>query len=260
MKKIFISLLFFLFFTSQSYACSLLTVSIGTPITTAETILDFLRNYKVEIFGKKTVRYTTNAIDYCEGSSLENADLEVLVYDSKVVGINVISSDSEIKNEIYEFVKNYFSDRNIVKNKNLKALVTAGPTKEYIDPVRFITNNSSGKQGYEIASSLAKFGVETTLISGPSALKKPENVNVIASMEIIDEGLLIWSKGAEWVLLDEKSGELLDRGEIEFDYVLEKVFSSEKGRLLCSSEGFVLWLDNLKSKNTKTIQQAHTTC
>ena len=81
--------------------------------------------------------------------------------------------------QIYEFVKNYFSDRNIVKNKNLKALVTAGPTKEYIDPVRFITNNSSGKQGYEIASSLAKFGVKTTLISGPSALKKPENVNII---------------------------------------------------------------------------------
>jgi len=82
-------------------------------------------------------------------------------------------------NQIYEFIKSYFSDRNIVKSKNLKALVTAGPTKEYIDPVRFITNNSSGKQGYEIASSLAKFGVETTLISGPSALKKPENVNII---------------------------------------------------------------------------------
>jgi len=81
--------------------------------------------------------------------------------------------------QIYEFVKNYFSDRNIVKNKNLKALVTAGPTKEYIDPVRFITNNSSGKQGYEIANSLAKFGVETKLISGPTALKKPENVNII---------------------------------------------------------------------------------
>jgi len=81
--------------------------------------------------------------------------------------------------QIYQFIKNYFSDRNIVKNKNLRALVTAGPTKEYIDPVRFITNNSSGKQGYEIASSLAKFGVKTTLISGPSALKKPENVNII---------------------------------------------------------------------------------
>ena len=81
--------------------------------------------------------------------------------------------------KIYEFIKNYFSDRNIIKNKNLKALVTAGPTKEYIDPVRFITNNSSGKQGYEIANSLQKFGVQTTLISGPTSLKKPENVNII---------------------------------------------------------------------------------
>ena len=81
--------------------------------------------------------------------------------------------------QIYEFVKNYFSNRGIIKNKNLRALVTAGPTKEYIDPVRFITNNSSGKQGYEIANSLVKFGVETTLISGPTSLKKPKNVNVI---------------------------------------------------------------------------------
>jgi phosphopantothenoylcysteine decarboxylase/phosphopantothenate--cysteine ligase len=81
--------------------------------------------------------------------------------------------------QIYEFIKNYFSNRDIVRNKNLKALVTAGPTKEYIDPVRFITNNSSGKQGYEIANSLAKFGVDTTLISGPSLLKRPENVNII---------------------------------------------------------------------------------
>ena len=81
--------------------------------------------------------------------------------------------------QICEFLKNYFYERNVVKNKNLKALVTAGPTKEYIDPVRFMTNNSSGKQGYEIASSLAKYGVETTLISGPSKLKKPKNVNIV---------------------------------------------------------------------------------
>ena len=81
--------------------------------------------------------------------------------------------------QIYKFVKEYFSNRNIIKNKNLKALVTAGPTREYIDPVRFVTNKSSGKQGYEIAKSLAKFGVKTTLISGPSILKKPQNVNII---------------------------------------------------------------------------------
>ena len=81
--------------------------------------------------------------------------------------------------QIYEFIKNYFEEKDIIKDKKLKALVTAGPTKEFIDPVRFVTNNSSGKQGYEIAKSLAKFGVETTLISGPSILKKPKNVKVI---------------------------------------------------------------------------------
>ena len=82
-------------------------------------------------------------------------------------------------NEIFNFIENYFLDRNLIKEKNLKALVTAGPTKEYIDPVRFISNNSSGKQGYEIAGSLAKLGVKTTLISGPTKLKKPENVEII---------------------------------------------------------------------------------
>ena len=88
--------------------------------------------------------------------------------------------------QIFKFIENYFSERNIIKNKNLKALVTAGPTKEYLDPVRFVTNNSSGKQGYEIAKSLAKFGVETTLISGPSILKKLESVNIV-NVETADQ-------------------------------------------------------------------------
>ncbi len=65
------------------------------------------------------------------------------------------------------------------KNKKIKALVTAGPTNEYIDPVRFISNKSSGKQGYELANSLHKRGFETTLISGPSKLSINENINLI---------------------------------------------------------------------------------
>merc|ERR1711966_423276 len=52
-------------------------------------------------------------------------------------------------------------------------------TNEYIDPVRFITNKSSGKQGYEIAKSLHKRGFDTTLISGPTNLDIDENVNLI---------------------------------------------------------------------------------
>ena len=78
---------------------------------------------------------------------------------------------------ILETIENYF--KNIEKNKKYKALVTAGPTKEFIDPVRFITNKSSGKQGYEIAKSLLKRGFDTTLISGPTNLNIDKNINLI---------------------------------------------------------------------------------
>tara|TARA_B100001057_G_scaffold145437_1_gene145410 strand:+ start:136 stop:1335 length:1200 start_codon:yes stop_codon:yes gene_type:complete len=67
----------------------------------------------------------------------------------------------------------------IGKNRKLKALVTAGPTNEYLDPVRFITNKSSGKQGYEIAKSLLRNGFQTTLISGPTNLKIGEEIKVV---------------------------------------------------------------------------------
>ena len=55
----------------------------------------------------------------------------------------------------------------------LRAVVTAGPTREPLDPVRFISNHSSGKQGYAIASALSQLGAEVQLISGPTALAPP---------------------------------------------------------------------------------------
>ena len=79
--------------------------------------------------------------------------------------------------EIISKLKIYFKDLKL-KTK-LKAVVTAGPTKEYIDPVRYISNKSSGKQGYEIAKSLSKKGFETTLISGPTNLKINNDINLI---------------------------------------------------------------------------------
>ena len=86
--------------------------------------------------------------------------------------------------EILREIEIYFNNLN--KNKKYKALVTAGPTNEYIDPVRFITNKSSGKQGYALAKSLAKKGFETTLISGPTNLKTIDNINLI-KVETADE-------------------------------------------------------------------------
>ena len=97
-------------------------------------------------------------------------------------GEGKMSEPDKISNQI----NNYFL--NLKKNKNLKALVTAGPTNEYIDPVRFITNKSSGKQGYEIAKSLSKRGFDTTLISGPTNLKIPDDIKLI-QVETADEML-----------------------------------------------------------------------
>ena len=74
-------------------------------------------------------------------------------------------------------IVNYF--QNLNKNKKFKVLVTAGPTHENIDPVRFISNRSSGKQGYEIANSFKNNGFETTLISGPTNLKPSSGINLI---------------------------------------------------------------------------------
>lgn len=58
-----------------------------------------------------------------------------------------------------------------------RALVTAGPTEEPLDPVRVLTNRSSGKQGYAIAAALARLGAEVTLVSGPTALSAPPGVS-----------------------------------------------------------------------------------
>ena len=69
-----------------------------------------------------------------------------------------------------------------------RAIVTAGPTAEPIDPVRYLTNRSSGKQGYAIAEALAALGCEVTLVSGPTALAAPagvRRVNIETAREML---------------------------------------------------------------------------
>ena len=80
--------------------------------------------------------------------------------------------------QIYGYLKNYFDKKNLVKNKNWRAIVTTGPTREYLDPVRYISNESSGKQGYEIALALNKLGIKTTLIAGPSNLSFSKGLKI----------------------------------------------------------------------------------
>ncbi len=68
---------------------------------------------------------------------------------------------------------------NIKKQKKLSILVTAGPTREKIDPVRFISNYSTGTFGYEIARAAIRRGCDVTLISGPTRLKAPRGVRFV---------------------------------------------------------------------------------
>lgn len=64
----------------------------------------------------------------------------------------------------------------------MHVLVTAGPTREPIDPVRYISNHSSGKQGYAIATAAAKLGARVTLVSGPVSLPPPAGVTLVPAM------------------------------------------------------------------------------
>ncbi len=112
--------------------------------------LDVLKNYSYKIIGPEIGEMACG--EYGEGKMTEPVD---------------------IVNRINDYLLT------INKNNKLKALVTAGPTKEYIDPIRFITNKSSGKQGYEIAKSLSRNGYQTTLISGPTNLKIHDEIKLI---------------------------------------------------------------------------------
>ncbi len=92
--------------------------------------------------------------------------------------------------QILSFLHNFFKKKDLLKNKKINAIVTTGPTKEYIDPVRFISNESSGKQGYEIALELSRLGIKTTLISGPTKLSYSNDIKikkVISGEEMLSE-------------------------------------------------------------------------
>lgn len=78
--------------------------------------------------------------------------------------------------DIVQYVINSFNEKDLVGKK---ILVTAGPTIEPLDPVRYVTNHSSGKMGYNIAEEAEKRGAEVVLITGPTALEPPMGIEVI---------------------------------------------------------------------------------
>ena len=119
---------------------------------------------------------------------------------------------------IFEFILSYIKENQILKNqfKNISILITAGPTIEEIDPIRFVSNKSSGKQGFEIASELTRRGAQVTLISGPVNIPFPNCKNIIqvkTAKEMLDnvtqqlpaDILICCAAVADWKLIPKTS-------------------------------------------------------
>lgn len=101
-------------------------------------------------------------------------------------GIGRMTEVEDIASEII----NFFNQSNILKGHNV--VITAGPTIEPLDPVRFLSNRSSGKMGYSLARAAQKLGANVTIISGPTNLHNPKNTKVIkieTAQQMLDECL-----------------------------------------------------------------------
>ena len=153
MRNLIILLFLVLITQSKAYACSILNVDIGTSVNVAKEKFDFLETFDSSTYGDDfSVRYTVPAKDYCEDSNLENADLEVIVYNSQIAGINVLSWDPNIKNEIYNFTNSFIgsigedlkNDRAGLKDLslgNLLIIYSKYEHQEQIHELLEITNN-----------------------------------------------------------------------------------------------------------------------
>ena len=170
---------------------------------------------------------------------------------------------------LYEYIY-----REIAYEKDLtgkKVLVTAGPTREAIDPVRFITNHSSGKMGYAMARICAARGAEVTLVTGPTSIPKPLFANIIpvTTAKEMFEAVKEASKDADIVckaaaVADYRpktvSEEKVKKSEGEMSLELEKTDdillylgqNKKDGQFLC---GFSMETQNLAENSRKKLEK-----
>ena len=170
---------------------------------------------------------------------------------------------------LYEYIY-----REIAYEKDLtgkKVLVTAGPTREAIDPVRFITNHSSGKMGYAMARVCAARGAHVTLVTGPTSIPKPLFANIIpvTTAKEMFEAVKEASKDADIVckaaaVADYRpktvSEEKVKKSEGEMSLELEKTDdillylgqNKKEGQFLC---GFSMETQNLAENSRKKLEK-----
>ena len=172
--------------------------------------------------------------------------------------------------EIVEQVKLLLSDKKRATLAGKRYIVTAGATIEAIDPVRFITNHSSGKMGYAIASELASRGAEVTLITGRTALPTPKGVkrvDVVSAEDMYNAAVEAWKEAdggvmcaavADYtpvVVADHKLKKSDDDMHIELKRtkdIAKELGASKGGRILV---GFALETDNEEANAEGKLQR-----
>jgi len=154
-----------------------------------------------------------------------------------------------------------------------KILITAGPTREAIDPVRYISNHSSGKMGYSIAEECARRGAGVTLISGPTSLNISfptiERLNVVSAEEMYHQTIAAYEKGVDAVILCAAVADFTPLNPADNkikrereNYILElsptKDISAELGKMSRKGTihiGFALETDNEVSNAQKKLKK-----
>ena len=155
----------------------------------------------------------------------------------------------------------------------LKVLVTAGPTQEAVDPVRFLTNHSSGRMGYSIAKACMLRGAEVTLVTGPTALTPPLFVNVVPVISAKDMFNAVTSRSNDMDIIIKaaavadyrpaevsdqkvkKSDDALSLALERTDDILKYLGEHKKpGQFLC---GFSMETENMLENSRKKLEKKH---
>ncbi len=155
----------------------------------------------------------------------------------------------------------------------LKVLVTAGPTQEAVDPVRFLTNHSSGRMGYSIAKACMLRGAEVTLVTGPTALTPPLFVNVVPVISAKDMFNAVTSRSNDMDIIIKaaavadyrpaevsdqkvkKSDDALSLALERTDDILKYLGEHKKpGQFLC---GFSMETENMLENSRKKLKKKH---
>jgi phosphopantothenoylcysteine decarboxylase/phosphopantothenate--cysteine ligase len=154
--------------------------------------------------------------------------------------------------EIADAIEAYFCHSLPGPLTGKRILITAGPTHEPIDPVRYIANRSSGKQGYKIAEALARLGAEVTLVSGPTALRAPAGAKTIRV-----ENARAMMAAAEAALPSDCAvmcAAVADyRPEIETDHKIKKERGGLSSIPLSENPDILKTIANLKSGRPKLV-------